>query len=267
MGFLSRWAVLNPKKAIGIWLLLMVIVFGLAAQFKAEFNDSFSLPNTPSTKAQEILAKDFPSQADTNTSSATIVFGVEEGSIASKANVAKINAVLAEVRKNKSIISATSPFEAPPGQAGAPQSRQAGSTRPTKAAPGGAPTGFNPAGTAGVFLAPVSKDGTVAQAAVVVKTEDGEANKEDLKSVFATLKEANTASLEVGASGRVFDFVGGDPPKSAEGIGILVALVIMALMFGAVVAAGLPIITALFGLATGLAAVWLFNYKFKYFNV
>jgi RND superfamily putative drug exporter len=259
VGFLSRWAVLNPKKAIGIWLLLMVIVFGLAAQFKAEFNDSFSLPNTPSTQAQEILAKDFPSQADTNTSSATIVFGVREGSIASKANVAKINAVLAEVRKNKSIISATSPFEAPAGQAEAPQSRQAGSTGPTKAAPGGAPTGFNPAGTAGAFLSPVSKDGTVAKADVVVKTNDGEANKEDLKSVFATIKKANTASLEVGVSGRVFDFVGGDPPKSAEAIGIAVALVIMALMFGAVVAAGLPIITAVFGLATGLAAVTLFT--------
>jgi RND superfamily putative drug exporter len=259
VGFLSRWAVLNPKKAIGIWLLLMVIVFGLAAQLKAEFNDSFSLPNTPSTQAQEILAKDFPSQADTNTSSATIVFGVKEGSIASKANVAKINAVLAEVRKNKSIISATSPFEAPPSQAEAPQSRQAGSTGPTKAAPGGAPTGFNPAGTAGAFLSPVSKDGTVAKADVVVKTNDGEANKEDLKSVFATIKKANTASLEVGVSGRVFDFVGGDPPKSAEAIGIAVALVIMALMFGAVVAAGLPIITAVFGLATGLAAVTLFT--------
>ena len=259
MGFLSRWAVLNPKKAIGIWLLLMAIVFGLAWQLKAEFNDSFSLPNTPSTQAQEILAKDFPSQADTNTSSATIVFGVKEGSIASKANVAKINAVLAEVRKNKSIISATSPFEAPAGQAEAPQSRQAGSTGPTKAAPGGAPTGFNPAGTAGAFLSPVSKDGTVAKADVVVKTNDGEANKEDLKSVFATIKKANTASLEVGVSGRVFDFVGGDPPKSAEAIGIAVALVIMALMFGAVVAAGLPIITAVFGLATGLATVTLFT--------
>jgi RND superfamily putative drug exporter len=259
VGFLSRWAVLNPKKAIGIWLLLMAIVFGLAWQLKAEFNDSFSLPNTPSTQAQEILAKDFPSQADTNTSSATIVFGVKEGSIASKANVAKINAVLAEVRKNKSIISATSPFEAPAGQAEAPQSRQAGSTGPTKAAPGGAPTGFNPAGTAGAFLSPVSKDGTVAKADVVVKTNDGEANKEDLKSVFATIKKANTASLEVGVSGRVFDFVGGDPPKSAEAIGIAVALVIMALMFGAVVAAGLPIITAVFGLATGLAAVTLFT--------
>jgi RND superfamily putative drug exporter len=259
VGFLSRWAVLNPKRAIGIWLLLMAIVFGLAWQLKAEFNDSFSLPNTPSTQAQEILAKDFPSQADTNTSSATIVFGVKEGSIASKANVAKINAVLAEVRKNKSIISATSPFEAPAGQAEAPQSRQAGSTGPTKAAPGGAPTGFNPAGTAGAFLSPVSKDGTVAKADVVVKTNDGEANKEDLKSVFATIKKANTASLEVGVSGRVFDFVGGDPPKSAEAIGIAVALVIMALMFGAVVAAGLPIITAVFGLATGLAAVTLFT--------
>jgi RND superfamily putative drug exporter len=259
VGFLSRWAVLNPKRAIGIWLLLMAIVFGLAWQLKAEFNDSFSLPNTPSTQAQEILAKDFPSQADTNTSSATIVFGVKEGSIASKANVAKINAVLAEVRKNKSIISATSPFEAPPSQAEAPQSRQAGSTGPTKAAPGGAPTGFNPAGTAGAFLSPVSKDGTVAKADVVVKTNDGEANKEDLKSVFATIKKANTASLEVGVSGRVFDFVGGDPPKSAEAIGIAVALVIMALMFGAVVAAGLPIITAVFGLATGLAAVTLFT--------
>ena len=52
----------------------------------------------------------------------------------------------------------------------------------------------------------------------------------------------------------MLDFVGGEPPSS-EGIGIAVAIVLLILTFGSLVAAGLPILTALLGLGTGLALV------------
>ena len=42
-------------------------------------------------------------------------------------------------------------------------------------------------------------------------------------------------------------------PGPAEGIGVTVAIVIMLVAFGSVVAMGLPIVVALVGLATGIA--------------
>ena len=60
--------------------------------------------------------------------------------------------------------------------------------------------------------------------------------------------------ITVGASGQVLAFAGTEPPSS-EAIGILFAIVILLLAFGSLVAAGLPIVTAVFGLGAGLSLV------------
>ncbi len=49
-------------------------------------------------------------------------------------------------------------------------------------------------------------------------------------------------------------------PGSSEGIGILAAIIIMLLAFGSVVAMGLPIITALFGIAIAFAVLDLLTH-------
>ena len=57
MGGLSRWAVRKPWAAIGAWFVLVAIVFTLGGKFGGSLNDSFSLPDTESLKATELLAK------------------------------------------------------------------------------------------------------------------------------------------------------------------------------------------------------------------
>ncbi|HAM24701.1 MAG TPA: hypothetical protein DCM51_03995, partial [Actinobacteria bacterium] len=246
MGPISRWSVNNPWKALFIWALLMVGVFTAAGALKAGYNDSFQLPNTESTTAQNLLIKQFPAFQPKGADSAAIVFGANRGSVLTPANAAAAQKVLAQVKKNKSVVSITSPFDPAAARAAAQQ----------RAAAQGA--GPSPLGTAASFVAPVSKDGSVAKATVLIRTTDGKANSADVAAIDDIIIKANTETLKVGVSGRVFDFAQGKPPKT-EGIGIIVALIIMAIMFGAVVAAGLPIVTAGFGLATGLAAVTVFT--------
>lgn len=63
MPGLSAWAVRRPVYALIAWVVAMVAVFGLAAAFKGTLNDSFSLPETESTKAQDLLASSGSSEA------------------------------------------------------------------------------------------------------------------------------------------------------------------------------------------------------------
>ena len=60
--------------------------------------------------------------------------------------------------------------------------------------------------------------------------------------------------------GQAISLVAGGQPGSSEGIGILAAIIIMLLAFGSVVAMGLPIITALFGIAIGFAVLDLLTH-------
>ena len=75
MGALSRWAVRRPWLAIGAWLVLTVIIGLMGTRFAGTLNDSFSLPDTDSLKAQQLLEKMPKSQSSgATTSSATIVW-------------------------------------------------------------------------------------------------------------------------------------------------------------------------------------------------
>ena len=56
MGPISRFAVRKPWIAIGAWIIILIAIFGGASKVRlSAYNDSFSLPDTESTKAQEVL--------------------------------------------------------------------------------------------------------------------------------------------------------------------------------------------------------------------
>lgn len=250
MGSLSRWAVFNPKKAVAIWFLFMVVIFGLANTFKGEFNDSFSLPGTESKSAQDILDAKFTGfGGGADGEEATVVFGVKQGKVTDAAVKKQIEAALVEFKKNPSVTAVQSPFAAPAGQNAelAAEQKQAEATGDAAA---------NPAGTAGQFLAPISTDGTVARATVTFRSVGDVVAAADVKTFIETAKEVNSDALAVGVAGNVVDSSQEAPPKT-EALGVLIALIIMALMFGSIIAAGLPIVTALFGLAAGLITVTL----------
>jgi RND superfamily putative drug exporter len=101
----------------------------------------------------------------------------------------------------------------------------------------------------------VSKDGTVALATV----QYDEASNDLPKSTFSDLEAATRPAT---ASGLQVEF-GGQVPQagtraslgSSELFGILAAIVILLLAFGSLIAMGLPIGTALFGLGAGIALI------------
>ena len=99
---------------------------------------------------------------------------------------------------------------------------------------------------------PVSKDQKVAYATVHLDTEALSAI--DATDVSNMIKDANSATLIVGANGQALAGAGAGA-DSSEAIGLLVAIIILLIAFGSLVAAGLPIIVAISGLVGGQVLV------------
>jgi len=95
---------------------------------------------------------------------------------------------------------------------------------------------------------PVSKDQTVAYATVTLDTDALSAI--DATHITNLVADANSATLTVGVNGQALAGAGGGA-DSSEAVGLLVAIVILLLAFGSLVAAGLPIVVALTGLVGG----------------
>jgi RND superfamily putative drug exporter len=74
----------------------------------------------------------------------------------------------------------------------------------------------------------------------------------DAADVIRALPRENVEGLQVEFGGDMF---ADEPEFSSEYIGILAAIVILLIAFGSVIAMGLPIITALFGIGAGAALV------------
>ncbi len=81
-----------------------------------------------------------------------------------------------------------------------------------------------------------------------------------IKKVVSTAESFGTPAYRVAVGGQAIELVSGAAPGSSEGFGIFAAIIIMLLAFGSVVAMGLPIITALFGIAIGFAVLDLLSH-------
>ena len=104
----------------------------------------------------------------------------------------------------------------------------------------------------------ISPDGAIAYGEVrfaVQRNQITQATKDQLKTM---IHEANTPGLQVEGGGEVFTTR--RPPGSTEAIGLIAAIVILLIAFGSVLAMGLPILTALFGIGVGFAVVELLSH-------
>jgi RND superfamily putative drug exporter len=103
----------------------------------------------------------------------------------------------------------------------------------------------------------ISRDGTIAYAVVQFNTTTDVLPAASVHAVINTARSAAHPGFEVALGGSPISSVASAAPGSSEGIGITAAMLIMLLAFGSVVAMGLPIITALFGLGIGIALLEL----------
>jgi RND superfamily putative drug exporter len=276
MGPLSAWAIRKPVVALLAWVVAVVVVGFFAVTLDGKFNDSFSLPNTQSALAQDFLEE--VSAQDVNSNSATVVWSPSSGTVEGESVKTSIDALLTKIVGIDGVTCITSPYGKDYGS-GCPKKESAAPDFPpgtppefakqvTEAFENGTTDVTFPEGTpeaaqqqlldllkankaAKEATSTISKDGTVAYATVTFTgAGPGVANAQQADEFVSAVESANSATLQVGATGQILTAAQGGP-GSSEGIGILAAIVILIILFGSLVAAGLPIVVAVVGLAVG----------------
>ena len=106
----------------------------------------------------------------------------------------------------------------------------------------------------------IAHNGHIAYLRVQFDEQAGNLPTPAIKKVVSTAESFGTPAYQVAVGGQAIELVSGAAPGSSEGFGIFAAIIIMLLAFGSVVAMGLPIITALFGIAIGFAVLDLLSH-------
>lgn len=103
----------------------------------------------------------------------------------------------------------------------------------------------------------ISPDGQVAFATLQLDVKGPEVPRELVEEMRRRADAAEQKGLRIELGGNSVRFAEQEEPGEREALGLVAAIVILLLTFGSVIAMGLPILTALFGLGIGLSLVTL----------
>ena len=228
---LGRFAARHPWSVIGTWVTLCLLVVSASAAFGRQLEDPFEAPGLDSQQASELLARaDSPAMG----LGADVVLTPRDrgvtffDSAAARSDVARVQAALA----------------------GLPKVRATGD-------PAGA---LHDGRRAAVASGTVSSDGRVALIRVHYPDRK-DLSAGDLTNLKELLDELrSTSTLRIEAGGDLYFAFEQAPTGVGEALGLLVAIVILLLAFGSLAAVGLPIGTALLGLAVGAGSLALVAY-------
>ena len=226
------------------WLVLMVAVAAFAAAFSKPTTDAFTIPGIPSEEAADLQAELFPDSVDAfDQATVNVVVAAPEGEQLDQYadEVAALVADLADGPQMPPADQVVDPVVA------ADQAAEQGQ--------GGQPAGDDAAAGAAAAMAPISEDGRIGVISFALDVDTvTDVDPETQDAVKDAMAEARDSGLTVEANGQgMGEFA--PPGGSAELIGVGLALVILVLTFGSLVAAGLPILSAIFGVALGLTGV------------
>ena len=217
---MARWVAHHPIKALLLWVVVIVALSGVVSVVGAQTTNDNSLPGTQSQDATNVLAADFP---PTENGTSPIVFKVKSGTVNSTANKNAITASVKAIAKVPHVTQATSPY-----------------------------------GNAAQYLQ--SKSGTIAYVPVLMNVSSAAITEEQAQAVLNAANPAVKAGLQVAAGGTVGATLSNPNTDSSTVIGLIAAVIILAVSFGTLIAMFLPIISAVIGLALGLAIIGLLGH-------
>ncbi len=224
---LSAWCIAHRGRVFAAWLAIAILTTVVAGAAGRNYATNFSLPGTESQNARDLLAREFPVQSGDVD---TIVFRVASGTVDSPQVRAGITHLLDQVRHDPHVVSVLSPYDA----AGAVEISRARST---------AFATINYTKTANLLP---NATGT---------------------PVLNQIKAVHVPGLAIAAGGQVIESAEGFTVGPATEIGVIAALVILLMTFGSLVAAGMPLVTAGFGLITAVALIGLATHVTSMSNV
>jgi RND superfamily putative drug exporter len=215
MSAIARWCFRHRFAAIATWVLVLVGLGALSQAVKSDYNNSFSLPGTGSTTAQQLLAKAIPAQAG---DSDTIVWQVSHGTVRDTTVTTRMSRALKQIATMPEIAAVVSPY----GPHGAAQ---------------------------------ISRDGRTAYATVNFTKQANNLGKADITRVIDAVKAAHAPGLNVQIGGQAIEQTEQTPLGVSSTVGVLAAAVVLFIAFGSLLAMLLPIVTAIAGVGGGLMAI------------
>lgn len=214
---LGRWCYRNRVRVVAIWLALL-ITFGVGAlTLHGTFDDDFDIPGSSSSEAFRRLHMTFP---EATALQAIAIFIAPEGSTV-EAERADIEASMATFEAVDIVDRTTSPWDE-------------------------------------MISGMISDDGRAAMMQISLNVE-GTPSVDQLAEITAvgdTVQEALPEGWQVAMGGQAFNLQ--LPSLSIiEAIGLMLALVVLTVVLGSLVAAGLPLLTALIGVGIAMAILMI----------
>lgn len=225
MKTLAHFCVRRRWLVLAIWIAIFLLMNVLSHAIGSAYNNSFSLPGTNSTHAEQLLEKGFAGQSgDVD----QIVFKATTGTVADHRGA--IQRALADVAEQPKVASVVSPF-------------CSGSFAKTETLPNGSCAGS----------AQVSKSGTIAYAVVHFSTTSLHLTNPQIKNVETVALAAKSPSLSVNFGGNAFGNLDSPTGSPGEAFGLIATAIVLVLAFGSFFAMLLPLGVALFALGIALA--------------
>ncbi len=218
---LARWSTTHRLYIVIGWIVLIFAVNALAQSAGTEYSNNFTLPNSDAQRAADLLQHSFPAQAGDRDQ---LVFRVTSGSVLDPAVRRHMEATFAQIAHLPHVAGVVGPYD--------------GAT----------------AGKA------ISVNRQIAFATVVFDEKANLLPKSAPEGVVKTAEAARQPGLQIELGGQAIEATEQEGFGLSTGVGLMAAIVVLLLTFGSLLAMGLPIVTALFGLGTGLGVIALFTH-------
>ena len=248
LSFRRRWIVL------GLWLVALAIPLVTVALNGVHVSSELKIDNTQAQAVLDRVEEELPAASG---GQASAVFELSKGRLDQPDNLRALMAAVDRVYALDLVVNPGSQVqdsESPPGESGvvsngrSPQSPQSeGGALPVipLTDPGGRPV-------PGVL---VSQDGTVALFQFQTTVQANSLTEPEIATIVEALKSAESGtSISALPSDSLKAF---EPPVGVgEIVGVAVAAVVLVLTLGSLVGAGLPLVTALFGVGIGVGGAY-----------
>jgi uncharacterized membrane protein YdfJ with MMPL/SSD domain len=203
------------------WAFVVVAVGGGWLLLGARTSNDIRLPGTETQQATDFLAREFPPQQN---GQSAVVFRVDYGALTDPPARRAVRESVRRMEAVPHVTSVTSPFDR------------------------------------GARSLLMSDDEKTAIAQVLLDVNGGQVTRELAREVMAAADPARVAGIQVEAGGVLGVRLSEEHSRRSEMIGLAAGVVILAVTFGALVAAGMPIITAVVALVTGLGLIGLLGH-------
>ena len=239
---------MNRWRFIAVWLLVLIGAGTLMSTMAKSTSMTFTIPGLESVETQEEMAELFPEGGDDmEAPTGTIVVRAPEGgSLTDEATKADLDALIAELKEQDALVDTDAIVDPMTAAAGMEQ----------KMAPAKQEQGMPEEQIQADLqaLSPLSENGRTGTMTITFEGDTSmDVSTDDVTAVTDVLDDAATENLEIAYGGNVFQMP--EIGATAELIGIAVAAIILIITFGSFVAAGLPLITAIVGVGTGIMLI------------